>query len=49
MQGVEMKKDYVSEEWKKLVDELLKEGYSIDEAEQVADEECGCIKPYRLI
>ncbi len=39
-----MKKEYVSEEWRELVDELLKEGYAIEEAEQVADEECGYIQ-----
>lgn len=31
----------VSKEWIALVDELLEYGYSIEEAEQVANEECG--------
>lgn len=44
-----MKKDYVSKEWQELVEELLNEGYTIEEAEQAADEECGYIKPVKLI
>lgn len=44
-----MSKDYVCQEWYQIVDELLEQGYSIEEAELVADEECGYIKPYKLI
>lgn len=36
-----MKVVYVSEEWCALVEELLDEGYSIEDAEAVADEEMG--------
>lgn len=36
-------KDYVSKEWENLVEELLQDGWSLEEAEQVADEECGYI------